>query len=99
MASRYPGGRAVPPFTTRGGRRTHRQGVSCHSQSYAATTWPAPVLWLTGRTEQFAADALGAPERIAGSHALDEGDRLRRDWRPADLRARLPGPEEAEALP
>ena len=48
-----PWGRAVPPFTMRGGYRTHRRVVSCHSSRYAA---PHPacklVLELTSRTQK-----------------------------------------------
>jgi len=48
--------------------------------------------------QEFATDALGAPEGILGRHGRDEGDRLHRNRWPADLRPRPPPPEDTEAM-
>jgi hypothetical protein len=45
-----PWGRAVPPFTMRGGRLSRRRIISCHSSCYAVPTRLMPVLGLTDRT-------------------------------------------------
>ncbi len=46
--------------------------------------------------QEFAADALGTPERVVGRQQPDQGDRLRRERRASRPRARLAPPERAE---
>src|SRR3712207_6792370 len=48
--------------------------------------------------QEFAADALGAPERVVARHNADEFARLSTEARPAEAGAGLPPPEELPGL-